>query len=155
VLSLKAVALFDTPSQTGQRTTPLENVILRGEMLHESASYRFTPRFDVLAVEMQPSDRAQLDKIVNEWRGVTNLRLTAIGHTDQTVIAARSQTTYADNYELSRVRAEAVANYLVERLKIDPARVTVEGRGADEPMTVGLDAKSLAMNRRVEIAIEG
>ena len=33
------------------------------------------PRFDVLAAEIQPSDRSQLDKIVNEWRGVTHLRL--------------------------------------------------------------------------------
>ena len=40
--------MFDTPSQTAQRTAPVENVILRGEMLYESASYRFTPRFDVL-----------------------------------------------------------------------------------------------------------
>ena len=40
-LSIKALALFDSPSQAAQRTAPVENVILRGEMLYESASYRF------------------------------------------------------------------------------------------------------------------
>ena len=154
-LSVKAAALFDSPSQTAQRTAPVENVILRGEMLYESASYRFAPRFDVLTAEIQPTDRAQLEKIVSDWRGVKHLRLTAIGHSDRTVIAARSQSTYADNYALSRARAEAVAHYLIERLQIDPARVSVEGRGADEPLAQGHDAKSLALNRRVDIAIEG
>ena len=36
-----------------------------------------------------------------------------------------------------------------------PARVTIEGRGSDEPIAAGHDAKSLALNRRVDIAIEG
>ena len=73
----------------------------------------------------------------------------------QLLIAARSRTVYADNYALSRARAEVVAKYLVERLKIDPSRVTIEGHGADEPLAAGHDPASLALNRRVDIAIEG
>ena len=147
--------MFDTQSAAAQRTAPVENVILRGEMLFESASYRFTPRFDVLDVTIQPADRAQLDKIANDWRGVSHLRLTAVGHSDQLLIAARNRAVYADNYALSRARAEVVAKYLAERLSIDPSRVTIEGRGADEPLATGHDRASLALNRRVDIAIEG
>ena len=154
-LTVKAIASFDSPSQTAQSTAPIENVILRGEMLYESASYRFSPRFDVLNADIQPADRAQLDRIVAEWRGVTSLRLATVGHTDQTLIAARSRVAYPDNRALSLARAEAVAKYLAGGLDIDPARVTVEGRGADEPIATGHDAKSLALNRRVDIAIEG
>ena len=108
-ISIKALTMFDTPSAAAQRTAPVENVILRGEMLFESASYRFTPRFDVLDTAIQAADRAQLEKIANDWRGVSHLRLTAVGHSDQMLIAARSRTTYADNYALSRARAEVVA----------------------------------------------
>ena len=154
-ISVKALTMFDTPSAAAQRTAPVENVILRGEMLFESASYRFTPRFDVLDTAIQAADRAQLDKIANDWRGVSHLRLTAVGHSDQMLIAARNRTTYADNYALSRARAEVVAKYLVERLNIDPSRVTIEGHGSDEPLATGHDRASLAINRRVEIAIEG
>jgi uncharacterized repeat protein (TIGR01451 family) len=154
-ISVKAVTMFDTPSAANQRTAPIENVILRGEMLFESASYRFTPRFDVLDVAIQAADRAQLDKIANDWHGVSHLRLTAIGHSDQTLIAARNRATFPDNYALSRARAEVVAKYLVERLKIDPSRVTIEGHGSDEPLAAGHDPASLALNRRVDIAIEG
>ncbi|HET9445177.1 MAG TPA: OmpA family protein, partial [Steroidobacteraceae bacterium] len=154
-ISVKALSMFDTQSAAAQRTAPVENVILRGEMLFESASYRFTPRFDVLDVTIQPADRAQLDKIANEWRGVSHLRLTAVGHSDQLLIAARNRAAFADNYALSRARAEVVANYLSERLSIDPARVKIEGRGSDEPLAAGHDRASLALNRRVDIAIEG
>lgn len=154
-LTVKAVASFDSPSQIAQTTAPIANVILRGEMLYESASYRFSPRFDVLNTDIQPADRAQLDRIVAEWRGVTSLRLATLGHTDQTLIAARSRAAYPDNRALSLARAEAVAKYLAIGLDIDPARVTVEGRGSDEPIATGHDAKSLALNRRVDIAIEG
>ena len=154
-MTLKAVATFDTPSQTAQRTSPIENVAMRGELLYESASYRFSPRFNVLDTAIQAGDRAQLDKIVAEWRGVTRLRLTAIGHSDQTLIASRSRPLYPDNYALSRARAQAVANYLMEGLDIEPSRVNVEGRGADEPLSANHDPASLALNRRVEISIEG
>lgn len=154
-ISIKAVTMFDTQSAGNQRTAPVENVILRGEMLFESASYRFTPRFDVLDTAIQAADRAQLDKITNEWHGVSHLRLTAIGHSDQLLIAARSRAAYADNHALSRARAEVVAKYLGERLNIDPSRVTIEGHGADEPLSAGHDPASLALNRRVDIAIEG
>jgi uncharacterized repeat protein (TIGR01451 family) len=154
-MAVKALATFDTPAQTAQRTQPVENTIIRGEMLYESASYRFAPRFDVLDARIQPRDRAQLDRIVAEWRGVTHLRLTAVGHTDASLIAARSRQAFGDNHQLSRARAEAVANYLSERLGIDAARVMIEGRGADEPLAQGHDAASLALNRRVDIAIEG
>ena len=154
-ISVKAVSMFDTQSAAAQRTAPVENVVLRGEMLFESASYRFAPRFDVLDVTIQPADRAQLDKIANDWRGVSHLRLTAVGHSDQLLIAARNRAVYADNYALSRARAEVVAKYLAERLSIDPSRVAIEGRGSDEPLTTGHDRASLALNRRVDIAIEG
>lgn len=154
-ISIKALSMFDTPSAAAQRTAPVENVILRGEMLFESASYRFTPRFDVLDVTIQPADRAQLDRIANDWRGVSHLRLTAVGHSDQLLIAARNRAIYADNYALSRARAEVVAKYLGERLSIDPSRVTIAGHGADEPLSRGHDRASLALNRRVDISIEG
>ncbi len=154
-ISIKALSMFDTQSAVAQRTAPVENVILRGEMLFESASYRFTPRFDVLDVTIQPADRAQLDKIANDWRGVSHLRLTAVGHSDALLIAARNRSVFPDNYALSRARAEVVAKYLSERLSIDQSRVTIDGRGSDEPLAAGHDPASLALNRRVDIAIEG
>src|SRR5690606_15386910 len=65
-LSLKAVALFDTPAAASQRTAPVENLVLRGEMTYESASYRFSSLFEGQDTEIEPAGRAQLDKIIEE-----------------------------------------------------------------------------------------
>ena len=147
--------MFDTQSAAAQRTAPVENVILRGEMLFESASYRFTPRFDVLDVTIQPADRAQLDKIANDWRGVSHLRLTRRRSLRPAADRGTQSHRVCRQLRTSRARAEVVAKYLVERLSIDPSRVTIEGHGADEPLAPGHDRASLALNRRVDIAIEG
>lgn len=153
-LVLKALAAFDTPTEQAKRTAPIENTVLRGQMLYESASYRFVPKADVLD-ELQPHDRAQLDSIVDQWRGVSHLRLTAIGHSDEQLVAAAGRSMPADAHALSKARAEVVARYLSTHLNIDASRVTIDGRGADEPLASGRDSESLALNRRVEIAIEG
>ncbi|HEU4654057.1 MAG TPA: OmpA family protein, partial [Steroidobacteraceae bacterium] len=154
-VSVKAVAMFDSAGQKGLRTEAIDNVLIRGDMLYESASYRFSPKFDVLDTTIQASDRAQLDKIIAAWHGVTQLKLKAIGHTDDTLIASRSQSLYPDNRSLSEARARAVADYLAAGLNIDASRITVEGRGSSEPIAKGHDAQSLALNRRVDIYIEG
>jgi uncharacterized repeat protein (TIGR01451 family) len=153
--AIKALTTFDTPAQRGQRTEAIENLALRGEMLYESASYRFSPRFDVLDAHLSANDRMQLDRIIEEWRGVSHLSIKAVGHSDDQLIAAQGRIAYADNYALSRARAAAVAEYLAAALDVAPERITIEGRGSDEPLATGHDPESLAMNRRVELSIEG
>lgn len=152
-LPVQAFMLFDTPSASRQLTAAAENRVLRGEMTYEKASYRFSPRFDVLKAELKAEDRTQLDKLADEWRGVRNIHLTAVGHTDATPIATAAQ--FKDNYELSRARAEAVAEYLRARLELKPEQIVIDGKGPDEPLMSGKDAGSLARNRRVEIFIDG
>ncbi len=154
-LPVRAVVNFATPSAPTQSTAPIENLIRREAAVRERGNYRFTPRFEVLGTEIQPADRRELDRIVAEWRGAAELRLEVVGHTDRTPIAPRSRVRFADNYTLSQARAEAVAAYLLARLPLDPAQVTTSGRGPDQPIAAGRDAASLAVNRRVEIAIEG
>jgi outer membrane protein OmpA-like peptidoglycan-associated protein len=69
--------------------------------------------------------------------------VTVVGHTDNT-------GGDAVNDPLSRDRAEAVRNYLAAR-GLDPARVTVQGRGAREPVAGNDTEAGRAANRRVEI----
>ncbi len=75
-----------------------------------------------------------------------------LGHTDSI-----GSATY--NRELSQRRADSVARHLEERHAIDPARLTAEGRGADEPVAPnnnpdGSDnPEGRQLNRRVEIVV--
>ncbi len=154
-LAVKAMLQFDSAGRTGLATQPIENVVARQAARQEGAQYTFTPRFDVLGVELDPRDRAELDRIVGEWRGVTDTRISVIGHADRTPIAARNRDRFPDNYALSRARAQAVAGYLARELGLPESAMTVEGRGSDEPVAEGNDPASLARNRRVEISVIG
>ncbi len=97
---VKSVLLFDTPVQKNQRSEAVDNRATRGDMNYESASYRFSPHFEVLGTTLSFDDRAQLDKLATEWRGVQNLRIKAVGHTDKNVIPPSKQHLFKDNYRV-------------------------------------------------------
>ena len=65
------------------------------------------------------------------------------GYTDNTGDAA-------ENLELSRARAQAVADLLVD-LGVDAKRIQVVGYGVDFPVAENASARGRAQNRRVEI----
>jgi flagellar motor protein MotB len=69
-----------------------------------------------------------------------------VGHTDSAGDAAR-------NRELSEQRAAAVRQALVERFAVDPARIAIEGRGADQPIASNRTARGRQANRRVELFV--
>ncbi|MBC7984118.1 MAG: OmpA family protein, partial [Candidatus Obscuribacterales bacterium] len=154
-LNVKSYLMFGSAGARQQLTTPIENRVLRGEMIFERANYRFSPRFDVLKADLKTEDRTQLDQLASEWSGVRNVRVVSVGHTDANPITVASQAQFKDNYELSLARASAVADYLRVRLNLKPEQLLVEGKGADEPLTKESDAANLARNRRVEIYIDG
>jgi outer membrane protein OmpA-like peptidoglycan-associated protein len=68
------------------------------------------------------------------------VKLLIEGHTDAT-----GSDSY--NLRLSRLRAMAVAEYLVTRQDIDPERLRVAGKGRNEPLT---DDPYDPRNRRVQ-----
>lgn len=73
-----------------------------------------------------------------------------LGYTDSLQPSGRGR--YKTNLQLSVARAEAVAG-LLKGLISDPTRVTVEGRGAADPIGDNKTREGRAMNRRVEILI--
>lgn len=69
-----------------------------------------------------------------------------IGYTDST-------GSDAANERISRRRAEAVRQILVNRHGIDADRITVEGRGANEPVADNATAEGREANRRAVIRL--
>ncbi|MCV2445790.1 type VI secretion system protein TssL, long form [Paracoccus sp. DMF] len=72
------------------------------------------------------------------------------GHTDNVPVSGRGR--FKDNYQISAARAEGVAEVLKPLLK-DPARITTEGRGEDDPVADNAKPEGQAANRRVEIML--
>lgn len=154
-LPVKAALLFDTPAAAAQRSAVVENRLRRGAPRYAVGRYTFSPKFDVLETTLRGADRLELDRIAAEWRGARDLTISAVGHTDKTPISSRNHGRFADNYALSAARARSVAEYLARQLGVPADALRIEGVGPDEPLAPGDDAASLALNRRVEIAISG
>jgi outer membrane protein OmpA-like peptidoglycan-associated protein len=57
------------------------------------------------------------------------------------------------NLELSRRRAEKVADYLMKNFKLDAGRVAVMWYGEGNPVDSNNTAEGRAKNRRVEVAV--
>lgn len=85
---------------------------------------------------------AQLATILNKYED-TNILLA--GHTDST-----GSDEY--NLDLSRNRAQSVANYLTTQ-NVNPARFTTQGYGESDPIASNDTPEGRSQNRRVEVAI--
>jgi len=72
------------------------------------------------------------------------------GHTDTDPI---SKSGFANNRELSLVRATAVLTYLVEDCDVPDEQCVVVGHGQYRPVDPGSSSAAKARNRRVEIVV--
>lgn len=99
--------------------------------------------FDTAQTRLNPTASRTLLKLVKFLQLNGQRRVRIEGYTD-------SQGKAATNLALSRERAQAVADYLVD-LGIDPARLDVAGYGERFPVAENASSQGRAQNRRVEI----
>lgn len=154
-LVTRAVTAFSVAGGQAAKTPVAETLIRREPATFENEGYVLGLEFEVLSDRLAPSDRLELDRLVDAWQGVRNVRITAVGHSDSTRISARSRHLFADNYALSRARASAAARYLADALGVEPSALSIEGRGPDDPVASNDTAAGRQQNRRVELVLAG
>lgn len=101
--------------------------------------------FDVNKAELKQLSKQELEKLATTLNKYNDTHILLEGHTDAT-------GTNEHNLELSRQRAQSVANYL-SSLSVDPQRFTIMGYGEDQPIADNETADGRQKNRRVEVAI--
>ena len=101
--------------------------------------------FDVDKAELKPVSKENIAKLANVLKKYEDTNILIEGHTDAT-----GSEEY--NLELSRKRAQNVANYLAS-LGINPTRFTIMGYGESQPLMTNDTPEGRAANRRVEIGI--
>ncbi|MEN9316872.1 MAG: hypothetical protein RIS35_3265 [Pseudomonadota bacterium] len=101
--------------------------------------------FDIGRADIKPNFRPILDAFARGLVDNPSTTVSIIGHTD-------SSGTDAINNPLSLNRASSVRDYLASR-GVDPRRISVEGRGAREPVADNSSDAGRARNRRVEIFV--
>lgn len=94
---------------------------------------------------VDPAFRSSMRALSDSLQRHPNSRIRVVGHTDNVGTAAY-------NNQLSQERAMAVARELISSGTSD-SRITVTGRGLNEPIASNASAAGRAENRRVEIVI--
>jgi len=103
--------------------------------------------FDLDKYELKEKSITELQKIVSFLKKNLELKISILGHTDDTGTAEY-------NMQLSLKRAEAVYNYLVD-YGIDPSMLAFQGFGQTEPAFPNDSEENRSKNRRIEFRIEG
>lgn len=103
--------------------------------------------FDFAKASLRKESRSELDRMVTMMRSNPALRVEISGHTDNI-------GTDENNLNLSRNRADAVRQYLLDR-QIAPDRVTSKGLGGTTPVAPNDTEDGRQRNRRVEFTIIG
>jgi outer membrane protein OmpA-like peptidoglycan-associated protein len=101
--------------------------------------------FDIDKSDLKQASRDNLTHLATILNKYPDTNILLEGHTDAT-------GTHEHNMELSRNRAQSVANYLAGQ-KVMETRFTIMGYGPDQPIATNDTSDGRAQNRRVEVAI--
>ncbi|MDH4125153.1 MAG: OmpA family protein [Gammaproteobacteria bacterium] len=153
--STKALARFDSPIAADQQTPVAETKMVRDAAVSKNEGYVLDLKFDVLSASLSAEDELKLDLLIEDWQGVSDIRIVATGHSDSARISARNQHLFENNYVLSEARAMAAAFYVADALQVPRENIQVTGRGADEPVASNDTAAGRQANRRVEMVLSG
>ncbi len=113
---------------------------ISGNLLYASGSAELTA--DALPIFSRIGD------VLKQYQGY---RIAVIGHTDNVPVSSKSR--YGSNRELSSARANAAADYLVEKKGLNPADIECIGMGEFSPIADNSTKEGRALNRRIEIRI--
>jgi outer membrane protein OmpA-like peptidoglycan-associated protein len=99
--------------------------------------------FDVNSANIKPESYGTLKEMATVLKENPDLKVKIVGHTD-------SDGSDAANLELSKKRAAAVKDMLVNEFGIDVSRMETDGKGESEPIDKNDTPAGKANNRRVE-----
>jgi outer membrane protein OmpA-like peptidoglycan-associated protein len=101
--------------------------------------------FDQSKSELKPESFDELHKLVNTLNKYPQIKITVTGHTDNV-------GDFYLNVELSKDRARAVADYLVQK-GVAEGRIEYKGLGGLYPLAPNTTEENKMKNRRVEFAV--
>jgi chemotaxis protein MotB len=100
------------------------------------------------AWELHPSGRATLAKLAPVLKALTGQKIEVKGYTDNVPIGPELRARFPSNIELSKARAQAVADFLTAQ-GVPAGIVSVAGFGDAQPVASNDTAQGRAKNCRV------
>ena len=114
-------------------------ISLSDKMLFKSGSTKINPQADKVL--------AKIAKILNQHK---DYEILIVGNTDNVPIHTNC---IKDNWDLSALRATAIARRLQTKFNVDPKRITAGGKGEWNPKASNDTEEGRSINRRTEIIL--
>ena len=119
---------------------------LKDNLLSQGKVALYGVFFDSGKATLKAESAPTLQTIAKFLKENPSIKLFVVGHTDLT-------GNYSNNMELSKQRAQAVVNSLINEYKINADRLMPEGVGPLAPLATNQNKKGRKKNRRVELVI--
>jgi OOP family OmpA-OmpF porin len=113
----------------------------------EAVRVELDVKFDFDKAAVRPESYAEIKTVADFMNQYPQTTTTVEGHTD-------SVGTEAYNMELSKRRADAVREVMVDQYGVAADRVSAVGEGESNPVADNATAEGRAINRRVEASVE-
>ncbi len=146
---------FDTRNATALTTQESECAMIwiAHDDRQEIEEYLLRPHFDTLDAKLSQDDLEKLAEIIGQIKKLDIQNIIVSGHTDARKILWREGIQYKDNYELSRARADAIADRLATGLDLAPEKIISIGHAATVPIAENETDEGRYLNRRTELKI--
>jgi len=116
---------------------------IRSKLITEGKLVSYGIYFDVNADKVKPESYGSIKGIADVLNENAGVKIKIVGHTD-------ADGDDAANLDLSKRRAAAVKNALVNSFGIDATRIAIDGKGKQQPVAPNNNGTNKALNRRVE-----
>ncbi len=149
-----AYARFTSPGTEKGRTGLAKlNIKDTLEELRDQRSFTLNSNFANRKAVLPESELQKLDDLIQSLQGLVIRELVVEGHTNNIRIAPNHRDEFANNTVLSQARADYVAQYFKEKLKLNDELVTAIGKGPTEPVYSNKTSRGRKLNRRVVLKI--
>jgi len=152
-LVTSAFIIMDTDVKKNIRSVPIKNKLEVSRVREENKTIVFQAYFEPMGTELSYMSKKAIREAINNLGEVDITRNEITGYSDDRPVKDRSIWVYGDNTEMSKKRAKAVGDFLVNGLQLDKDTVVIKGVGASEPIASNETVQGRAMNRRAELVV--
>lgn len=155
-LAAEKAALEQTTAEYDALVGELQGEIDAGQVTITELSGKLTVNmsnailFSSGSTRVKPEGKAALAKVAGVLTDLADREIRVEGHTDDVPVGGGAP--YADNWELSALRASGVVRLLIEG-GVDPLNIAAVGYGEHRPAVANDSRANRAQNRRTEIVL--
>jgi len=148
-----AFIIMDTAAKKNIRSTPIKNKLQVSRIRSDNKEVVYQAYFEPMGTDLSYQSKQGISDAIEDLGEVDITRKEVTGYSDTDPVRGRSIWVFGDNKALSKKRAKAVGDYLIDELALDEATTVIKGKGSGNPVASNATLQGRALNRRAELVV--